>query len=672
MKTAKAGLWLAGMAGLTAQAHGAVRIGSFMPSKASPQPIGQLISWQATAADSNAGPLTFQFNVGPPGGSLALVKDFNVGTLHNKIWIAQPFVWTPTGIEGAYQIQVVIKDFTSGETASQTATFQVNPLVTGSTPVAAATVNPLVALFSAPSCPAGSGMRVKFQPQAGTSPAMTTNFAACHPPATMTFEIAGMYETTAYTMFSETATGGKITKGPAVSFTTGALPKSLTFPSFTVEVPPNSETDTAESVLLFSLSQFGGSTRYPDVATDLSGKVLWFYSAPPVLLVTRPLYGGTILTLQSGAAWNSASNVLQLLRQIDLIGNIIKETNTGVIQQQLVALGATDGGPCTGFPSPAPVGSACLGSFHHDAIRTLPNGYTAAIVDIEKIFPPGTQGDTSGLPVDIIGDMIVVLDANWQVVWYFDSFEHAGGAPQLDINRPAVLGDICTLNEEGCPPLFLLGPGIGTQAHDWLHANALYYWPQDNDIVWSSKDQDWVMKIDYQNGAGTGNVLWRMGVCGDFTFNNINNDPWPWFSAQHEVGIENNGAGPMTLFDNGDTRVSRPSGPGSSSGCMPGLGSGNSRGMALTVDESSLQVTPVLSVDLGVFSNAGGSAQLLPNGNYFFIPPVVLLNLNSEVSYSIEIYPTPGATTGTQVLNVQGPSGYRAWRMPNLYSPPLT
>ena len=61
--------------------------------------------------------------------------------------------------------------------------------------------------------------------------------------------------------------------------------------------------------------------------------------------------------------------------------------------------------------------------------------------DLQKIFPPGTQGDTSGLPVDIIGTMIIVLDNNWRVVWYFDAFQHAGGAPQLDINRPAVLGE---------------------------------------------------------------------------------------------------------------------------------------------------------------------------------------------------------------------------------------
>jgi hypothetical protein len=60
--------------------------------------------------------------------------------------------------------------------------------------------------------------------------------------------------------------------------------------------------------------------------------------------------------------------------------------------------------------------------------------------------------------------------------------------------------------------MFLLGPGfIAPLAHDWLHANSLYYWPapQDGnatggDIVWSSRHQDRIFKIDYQDGAGDG------------------------------------------------------------------------------------------------------------------------------------------------------------------------
>ena len=96
---------------------------------------------------------------------------------------------------------------------------------------------------------------------------------------------------------------------------------------------------------------------------------------------------------------------------------------------------------------------------------TLPGPFTAVIADIEKIFPAGTQGNTTGLPVDIIGDMIIVLDSNWNAVWYCDSFQHDSGCPvppatgpcQLDINRPAVLGETCGGNTSGCPQGLLLG-----------------------------------------------------------------------------------------------------------------------------------------------------------------------------------------------------------------------
>jgi len=664
------------LAVLCAPAYATVQITALTPSPKSPQLLGTPVTWTVTATDSNPGPLTFQFNVAVPAQSFAMVKDFNVGTSSAGVWTSQPFVWAPTGVEGVYKIEVVIKDFASGETASKTALFQVNPLVTGTTPVVTATANPLVALFSAPSCASGSSMAVRFQPVSKSAPAITTPFTTCHPPATMNFEIAGMYPSTAYQMVAETQTSGKITLGTVVNFTTGALPKNVTFPKFTINTAAGSTTDTTDWVILQNLLQFGATPIYPAVATDLSGKIIWYYNPGQSIFLTRPLQNGTMLTMQSGASWDSASTQLQLLDQIDLAGNIIKETNIGVLSHQLVALGATNAVLCNTIASPAPVGAACIDSFHHDAIQTLPNGQTAVLVAIEKIFPPGTQGDTTGLPVDVIGDMIIVLNSSWQVVWYFDSFQHDGGAPQLDFNRAPVLGETCSAGlSGGCPEIFLVTSGIAPKAKDWLHANALYYWPQDKDIVMSMRNQDWVVKIDYNNGVqsgglGTGNIKWRMGPCGDFTFTNTYNDPWPWFSHQHEWALENGGTGPITVFDNGNTRWSTA---GLSTGCMEGVGTGNSRGMALNINESALTVSPVLSQDMGYQSYGDGSAQLLSDGNYSFLPSDVFLSHTlTFVSYIEEILPTAGTDTGTQVLNIQAPQNYRIWRMPSLYKPPLT
>ena len=665
------------LAVLCIPACAAVQIVSLIPSAQSPQLLGTPITWTAVATDSNTGPLTFQFNVAPPRGTFTngMAKDFNVGT-ENGSWTSQPFVWVPTQVEGGYQIQVIAKDFASGESASTIVQFQVTPLVTANRPVAVATVNPLVALFSAPACPAGSTMRVSFQQNSKRTPATTTNWVKCKPKGTMNFEIAGMYPSVTYQMFAETNTGGTVTDGPTLNFTTGALPTNIAFPTATTIVAPQPQADTALRIILGDTSTFEGSP-FLAVATDLAGKIIWYYTpyaSAPYMLVTRPLVNGGMLSIQNGLAWNPASQVLQILRQTDLAGNVVRETNTGAIQHQLIALGATGLGPCNVFSSPPPVGSSCLGAFHHDAIQTLPNGYTAILTDVEEIFPAGTQGDTTGLPVDIEGDAIIVLNENWQAVWYFNAFQHDTGCTQtpcqLDINRAAVLGETCKINQPGCPPMFLLGTGIAPAAKDWLHANSLYYWPTDSfggasgDIVWSSRHQDWILKIDYNNGKGTGNILWRMGLDGDFTFNNIYNDPWPWFSHQHDAGIENHGAGVMSIFDDGNTRTAQLGSACGPSDC-------NSRGMALNFDESNMQVTPVLSADLGSFSTAMGSAQLLPDGDYFFMSGWALVNTNL-VSYSLEILPRAGTASGTTVLNLESQEEYRGWQMTNLYNPPTT
>jgi hypothetical protein len=194
---------------------------------------------------------------------------------------------------------------------------------------------------------------------------------------------------------------------------------------------------------------------------------------------------------------------------------------------------------------------------------------------------------------------------------------------------------------------------LANAANDWTHTNSIYYIPSSGDLLLSLRNQDWLLKVAYSNGTGEGGILWRMGIGGDFTFKNINNDPFPWFSHQHDAEYQSNGA--LTVFDNANTRVAPP---------PIGLGKGYSRGMALTVDETNMQVSPVLSVTLGTYSPALGSAALLSNGNYFFQPGL-------PMSYDIQILPSPGTTTGTQVFNLKSPAySYRAWQMPSLYQPP--
>jgi hypothetical protein len=622
-----------------------VTILSISPSVASPQPLGTPVTWTVTATDTNSGPLTFQFQSAYGQHAYTLARDFNAGTPvsgASGTWTSQPFVWTTISGEGAYQIEVTAKDFKSGETAAGKVSFKLTALDTGGQAAVNQTANPLVALFSAPSCAAGSEMRVSFA--AGGGSANYTSWNPCQPPLSMNFYVAGMVASTTYSMNYQVNTGGTITDGPTpLNFTTGALPNTIAFPSYTVVTPPDPRADTTDSTILHSVTANAVEGAFLPLATDLNGNITWYYSSDNITELVRPLSGGYMLTLQDGVAWNPALNFEQYLRQIDLAGNTVRETNTGIVSQELLAMGVTDATPCNQVPKPPQVGAACLNHFHHDAIE-LPNGYIALPGKIEKLFPAGTQGSTTGDPVDLLGDIVIVLNSGWQVVWYFDEFQY------LDTNRADPLNDICTNGPKSvCPP-----NALAIVANDWTHTNSIYYMSASGDLLISVRDQDWLLKIDYNNGTGTtGGILWTMGVDGDFTFDNIGNNSYPWFSHQHDAEYQTNGD--LTVYDNGNTRTAPP---------PIGLGPGYSRGMALTVDETTMQVTPVICESMGVFSLIMGSAALLDNGNYFFQPGLPL-------SYDIQIFPTPGALTGPQVYNLSGPGyTYRAWQLANLYTAP--
>jgi arylsulfate sulfotransferase len=639
--------------------HGAVTITSVVPSLPSPQPLGTPITFNVTATDSSSGPLTFKFSTEFNGRGFSVVRNFNVGTLSTGIWSAEPFSWAQIASEGHYTIQVVAKDFTTGETATQSVPFTLTSIVKEGKITVVPTSNSLVALAGVPGCSVGRSVRVFFSPKGAHNPTVTP-FTPCRGTLSSNFYLAGMYPTTPYTIGYEVKTGSTVTAGSSTAtFTTGTLPTNFPFPTETVHQFPQPNADTAEKVVLHSFTDASPTAEnYQPLATDLYGTAIWYYYGGPnsFPLLTRARNGGKFLLLEAGLYWpNGSSQEAQLVRLIDQTGNVLKETNIGLMSQQLLAMGATDLQSCGNIPIPVSVGASCMPGLTHDLIE-LPNGGFAALVYIEKIFPPGTQGNRSGLNVDIVGNGIVVLNPDLDVVWYWDAFQHDGGGTQLDINRAAILGETCSPTEGGarCDPLFLVGtPGVTVVANDWLHGNSVQYRSSDGNFIFSSRHQDWVMKIDFHNGAGTGNILWRMGVDGDFTFNNIENNPYPWFSGQHDAGFETNGL--FDCFDNGDTRIAVE-------------GPANSRGMVLNVDETAMTVTPVLSQQLGVYSLALGSAQLLSNGNYHFQPGVVKPNY---YSYSIEVFPTSGTTNATPVYNLQSDFGsYRSFRMQDLYTAP--
>jgi hypothetical protein len=107
-----------------------------------PQLLGTTIKLTATAVDTNAGPLTYKWEVEYPASStFVLMQDFDVATA---------FQWTPNFTEGTYHLRLTARDYLASTSAQLVVGFKVNPLVTGSQAVVVPTANPLVACSARP------------------------------------------------------------------------------------------------------------------------------------------------------------------------------------------------------------------------------------------------------------------------------------------------------------------------------------------------------------------------------------------------------------------------------------------------------------------------------------------------------------------------------------------
>jgi hypothetical protein len=576
---------------------------SLAPNEIAPQLVGERITWTATASDVGAAPV-YQFSAAPDGGTFHVVRDFSP---------TNSFAWTPMQ-EGVYDIKVSVKDGYQGtETTSAVAVDAVNSRVTGSQAVVTPTLNPLVALYSAPPSSAGS-MFVQFA-VAGDHPAWrNTNTLPVVPGKSTNFYVAGMLPNTTYEMRDVRSDG---TGSAPQLFTTGSLPATLAFPTFNVQQPPAPGSDLDQDMILHSLVFTGPdatSNSHP-IATDLAGRVEWYFDAQQSglgignMITATLLPGGTMIGMGNDAY--SVRNNRDVLREIDLAGNPVRETNLAALNAQLAAIGRE---PIYGF--------------HHD-IQRLPDGSLVVLG-----YPERTV-NINGVPTNYIGEQLMVLDQDFHIVWAWDAFDN------LDVNRGPVLGEITRP-----------GPGQGPTsvvpilpAVDWLHVNAVSLTPDGNLLV-SMRHQDWVIKIDYRNGAGDGHVIWRLGQGGDFTVNSTN--PNPWFSHQHNAHFVDDHT--LVLFDNGNTR--RASDPNA-----------HSRGQVWTLDEQTMTATLVVNADLGSYSGALGAAERLSNGNYSFTlgtngpePPI-------PPARTVEV--TPSGTIVYE-LRVNKPE-YRAYRMRTLY-----
>ena len=587
------------------------------PSLPSPQMLGTPIVWTVTVQNPVAGhTYDFQFVVAL-NGNVQIVRDS--GPVNS-------FTWVPFTVEGTYWVVAKVRDTTSpppidfpyvGEP------YQIMPWVTTAGGAAVnPTSNPLVALFSGPPCTSGHILLVRFH-KSGDSTSQTTNSVACSQ-FSANFYVAGMLPSTQYVMhweeYGPNFAGGV---GSDLTFQTGALPANFPSLQMKVNVPPTSH-DASFPVVLFHLISASATSFWP-VATDLSGNVIWFYPGP--LFITRIEPGGNFFAMSNNT-----------LAEYDLAGNEILETNTSILNEELVI---------HGYPP--------MASFNPHETRRLPDG-RIIILAARDVASTTAQGGTPTTPVDILGDMVLVLDHNMQLLWAWDAFAHQ------DITRAATLGDICTHNNAGCP----LFNASFTQGNDWLHSNFAQI-TADGNIILSERSQDWVIKINYANGAGDGSVLWRLGPFGDFQILNPPTvscgDPnvFPWFTHQHDAALlesdaTTTGFKVMTVFDDGNLRH------------LQCGNTGNSRGMVLFIDEANRKIYIQTSADLGAYSLAVGSSQLL------------FTNSSQDASFDNGILGFATASPFSQVTEVDlsgnivyqlqaNSASYRTYRMQNLYTP---
>ncbi len=478
----------------------------------------------------------------------------------------------------------------------------------------ASTQNPLVASFNMQTVGCPGQVMVEFGPD--TSYGRST---AWYPIAgyqqTSSILVAGMKASTAYHMQAVaqcSGTGATLSSGD-FTFTTGPLP-AIAFPSLAVSRPDHSSSSPENpGIEMIDIT----TASVPALFTDRDANPIWYYDVGP------GNYAFTFKLLSNGHMLLSILQpTVSLLREVDLAGNIIRELDMPTLDAEMGAAGF----------------DFLPGTFHHDFVP-LPNGHLIVLANFTKNFTdlPGYPGTTA-----VIGDGLIDLDQNWNPVWAWNSFDH------LDVTR----------HLNGLP--------------DWTHSNAIVYSPSDGNLLLSMRHQSWVLKIDYDNGAGTGDIIWELGYQGNpgFAMNvdgAASDDPSEWFSFQHypEIISQSGSETTLAIWDNGDYRVLDTNGTLCGGENAPAC---YSRATIFQIDESAMVANLLWAEQEPNYGIWGGSINQLADGNVEF-------DLNAPAF-------APGPNVGSQIqevtqtstpqvvwqMDVSTPSNaYRGYRVPSLY-----
>lgn len=441
--------------------------------------------------------------------------------------------------------------------------------------------------------------------------------------------VAGMLQRTAYHMDAtvQLANGVTVTDVDH-TFTTGAITTNL--PNLTATTTPGMTPQPG----LELLDPLGAI----DIV-DLSGNILWNYSNPSYsagvdVQGVKMLPNGDILMAispESNASLPAPAGLggvpatsIDEIREVNLAGDTVREITMNDLNVELANATCAE---C----------NVTLQNFHHD-VTPLPNGHwlvlASTLMNLSESTTPSLTGVSTAEPV--LGDVIVDLDQNLQPVWAWNEFNH------LDVNRQPM------------------------NFPDWTHTNAIVYSPDDGNILVSIRHQNWVVKVNYDNGTGNGDIIWKLGYQGSFTLQAgpglTVTSPTDWQYAQHGPSFfstNTSGVFSLGLMDNGNDRQF-PSGVTCST--LPTT-CYYSTVPIFQIDETAMTATETFHQVLPVWNQWGGNAELMANGDVEYDV--------SGLTTGSNVYEVTQSTTPQTVWELSISGGnvnfYRAFRIPSLY-----
>ena len=565
-------------------------------------------------------------------------------TTHFSASASGPLTWLVNGVAGGNASTGTVDNsgnYTAPATLPQSANFTVTAQLTASPQqnnatsvvsvidpgIVYATANPQVVQYSI-YLPAPGSVSIQFGP--GTGYGRDTWQVPTPSPygGQVDILVAGMIAQTLYHMRAQVALndGATLADSDHTQFNDGSPLKTGTAPATSPVTISGSGTpqpgiEMWNTVLPPHLTQA--------FATDLSGNVIWTYTyqggVGDIIQGVQLLPNGNLLMVISylsslSPPAGSNPNLINSIREVDLAGNTVRELTMDSLNQKLAAssLRDSDGKPYQ------------FKTFHHDVLA-LPNGHWVLLTTLSKTLS-NLQGYSQ--PTAVLGDALVDVDQNSSPDWVWSTFDH------LDINRRPM------------------------NFPDWTHSNGLLYSADDHNLLLSIRHQNWIVKIDFNDGHGSGNVLWRLGEGGDFKLVG-GTDPTDWFYAQHGMSYftpNTTGVFRLGVLDNGNDRLFPP--PTGQVICKPGSPASSqcySTVPVLEVNETNMTAT-LVTHDVpppSFYSYFGGNAELLANGDLH-------INFSSPAAGAIVQELGPASQLVWQATT-PGADQFHVNRLPSLY-----